>query len=80
MNKQDIDEQINKGSTKLNNEKNIFEISYEWVQQEAEQLIKRKLTEEELYSVKKGIEWGLLTDIDTVFSTAILEAVNIQDI
>ena len=46
----------------------------------AEQLIKRRLTEEELYSVKKGIEWGLLTDIDTVFSTAILEAVNFQDI
>ena len=64
----------------MNNEKNIFEISYEWVQQEAEQLIKRRLTEEELYSVKKGIEWGLLTDIDTVFSTAILEAVNFQDI
>ena len=60
------------------NEKNIFEISYEWVQQEAERLIKRRLTDEELYSVKKGIEWGLLTDIDTVFSTAIIEATKID--
>ena len=60
----------------MNDEKNIFEISFEWVQLEAERLIKRRLTNEELYSVKKGIEWGLLTDIDIVFSTAIREATN----
>jgi hypothetical protein len=53
----------------------IFSISVEWVQQEAEKLIKRRLTDDELYSVKKGIEWGLLTDIDIVFKTAIEEAI-----
>lgn len=58
----------------MNSNENIFEISIEWVQLESERLINRRLTEEELSSVKKGIEWGLLTDIDTVFSTAILNA------
>lgn len=55
---------------------NIFEVSVEWVQLEAEKLVNRRLTDEELYSVKKGIEWGLLADIDTIFSTAIKNAVN----
>lgn len=57
-------------------DENIFSISVEWVQLESERLIKRRLTDNELYSVKKGIEWGLLTDIDTVFKAAIEEAVN----
>jgi hypothetical protein len=57
-------------------EEKIFSISVEWVQLESERLIKRRLTDDELYSVKKGIEWGLLTDIDTVFKAAIEEAVN----
>jgi hypothetical protein len=57
-------------------EEKIFSISVEWVQLESERLIKRRLTDNELYSVKKGIEWGLLTDIDTVFKTAIEEAVS----
>jgi len=57
-------------------EEKIFSISVEWVQLESERLIKRRLTDDELYSVKKGIEWGLLTDIDTVFKAAIEEAVS----
>lgn len=57
-------------------EEKIFSISVEWVQLESERLIKRRLTDGELYSVKKGIEWGLLTDIDTVFKAAIEEAVS----
>ena len=56
-------------------EENIFAISVEWIQLEAEELINRRLTESELFSVKKGIEWGLLTDIETVFKTAILSSV-----
>jgi len=59
----------------MENQEDIFAISIEWVQLEAEKLVNRRLTEEELYSVKKGIEWGLLTDIDTVFKTAIRNAV-----
>ena len=57
-------------------EEKIFSISVEWVQLESERLIKRRLADDELYSVKKGIEWGLLTDIDTVFKAAIKEAVS----
>ncbi|HNA91991.1 MAG TPA: hypothetical protein PK695_09055 [Chitinophagaceae bacterium] len=54
----------------------IFSITKEWVQEEAKQIIKRNLTDEELYSVKKGIESALLFDIDTIFKTAIKEAVS----
>jgi hypothetical protein len=57
-------------------EEKIFSISVERVQQEVERLIKRRLTDDELYSVKAGIEWRLLSDIDIVFKTAIEEAVN----
>ena len=57
-------------------EEKIFSISVEWVQLESERLIKRRLTDDELYSVKKGIEWGLLTDIDTIFKAAIKDAVS----
>ena len=53
---------------------NIFEISIEWVQAEAKKLIGRKLTDDEIFSVKKGIESGLLFDIETVFETAIENA------
>lgn len=54
----------------------IFTISVEWVQQEAEQRINRRLTDDELSSVRKGIESGLLFDIDTVFTAAIDNAVS----
>ena len=57
-------------------EEKIFSISVEWVQQEDEKLIKRGLTEDELDSVNKWIEWGLLTDIAIVFKTAIQEAIH----
>lgn len=51
--------------------KNIFEISIECIQTEAEKLIDRRLTDDDIFSVKKGIELGLLFDIETVFKTAI---------
>lgn len=55
--------------------KNIFEISVEAVQREAEEIVGRRLTWEELYRAQKGIEAGLFFDIDTVYRTAIEEAV-----
>jgi hypothetical protein len=54
-----------------NQEEYIFSITTEWVQLEAERLVGRRLTDDELSSVKKGIEWGLLADIDIIFKTAI---------
>ncbi len=58
----------------MEKEENIFEISVEWVQLEAEKLVNRRLNEDELHSVKKGLEWGLLADIDNIFKTMIEEA------
>ena len=58
-----------------NKDEIIFSITKDWIQKESDQLIGRNLTECELYTVKKCIEWGLLTDIDTVFKTAIYEAI-----
>jgi hypothetical protein len=58
----------------MENSDNIFSISVEWVQLEAMELINRRLTDDELSSVKKGIDSALLFDIDTVFKTAIKNA------
>lgn len=62
----------------MSENENIFEISIEWVQEEAKKLIGRKLTDGEISSVKKGIESGLLFDIETVFKTAIENATESQ--
>ncbi|HHT9104473.1 MAG TPA: hypothetical protein ACFYD7_01215 [Candidatus Wujingus californicus] len=59
----------------INKEELIFSITKDWIQKESNQSIERNLTGCELYTVKKCIEWGLLTDIDTVFKTAIREAI-----
>jgi hypothetical protein len=59
----------------MNNQGNIFSISVEQVQEEAERFIGRMLSEEELYQVKKGIEMGVLTSFDIVLHSAITEAI-----
>lgn len=59
----------------INKDELIFSITKDWIQKESDQLIGRNLTECELDTVKKCIEWGLLTDVDTVFKTAIREAI-----
>jgi hypothetical protein len=56
----------------------LFYVNVGWVQEEAKRLVKRRLTDSELLSVKKGLEWGLTTDIDTVFEAAIEEAIEIH--
>ena len=59
----------------MDDQDKIFSIAVDWVQEEAKLLVGRKLTHNELISVKKGIEAALLFDIDTIFKTSILLAV-----
>jgi len=54
----------------------IFTIKVRDLQNEAIQRIGRELTEDELASASKGVESGLFFDIDTVFETAIDEAIS----
>ena len=56
-------------------EKTVFFVTVEELQQEAIRYINRKLTNEEIYKASKGIKAGLLFDIETVFKTAIEESV-----
>lgn len=48
---------------------NVFVISLNDLQIEAKEGIGRELTEEEVLIAKKGLENGLLTSIDIVYST-----------
>jgi hypothetical protein len=59
----------------MRNNKILFSVNVGWVQAEAKDYINRKLTDDELLLVKKGLEEGLGFDIETVFQTAIDTAV-----
>lgn len=58
------------------NSETIFSVTVEELQNEAMRRIGRKLTDEELSVASRGIESGLSFDIDTVFQTAIEEAIS----
>lgn len=53
----------------------LFAITVEDLQEFAMDKIGRTLTEEELHIAKKGLEWGLLTDIETVYHTIVTEMI-----
>jgi hypothetical protein len=55
--------------------KAVFAITEDHVQLEAERIVGRRLTRDEMYFATKGIEAGLSFDVDTVYATAIEEAV-----
>ena len=65
-------------TTEKDSDKIVFVVTVGDIQQESIRLIGRKLTDEELDTATKGIDWGLSFDIDTVFKAAIDEAVDIN--
>lgn len=56
-------------------DKLVFSITLEDLQSEALEKIGRTLTEEEILVAKKGLESGLLTDINTVYATIFREMI-----
>ena len=54
---------------------NVFAISIGDLQFEAKETLGRELTEEEILIAKKGLENGLLTSIDIVYSTIFSEMI-----
>jgi hypothetical protein len=54
---------------------NVFAISIQDLQFEAQEKIGRELTEAEIIIAKKGIENGLLTSIDIVYNTIFSELI-----
>lgn len=59
----------------INKDDILFYISKETLQYEAMEIIGRSLTEEELDFARKGLEWGLMTDIDTVYNAIMSEMI-----
>ncbi|MBI5892924.1 MAG: hypothetical protein HZB79_04630 [Deltaproteobacteria bacterium] len=55
----------------------LFVITREDVQYEAKEKLGRELTEDEIEIAKKGLECGLLTDIDSVYD-AIFEEIHTE--
>ncbi|MEA3476250.1 MAG: hypothetical protein U9R23_07415 [Candidatus Cloacimonadota bacterium] len=53
----------------------LFYISKETIQYEALEKIGRYLTDDELEIAKEGLEWGLMTDIDSVYNTILFEMI-----
>lgn len=56
-------------------DKIIFSVTENELQFEAERIIGRSLTDDELAYACKGIEWGLGTGIEIVFNSAIRQSV-----
>lgn len=56
-------------------DKLVFSITLEDLQSEALEKIGRTLTDEEILAAKKGLEFGLYTDIDTVYATIFCEMI-----
>ena len=59
-----------------NNKHLVFAITLEDLQSESLKKIGRTLTDQEIYIAKKGLEFGLLTDIDTVYKTIFTEMID----
>lgn len=59
----------------VNSEEVLFAITTIDIQDEALEKLGRESTQEELLIAKKGLESGLLTDIDTIYRTILTEMI-----
>jgi hypothetical protein len=59
----------------IEKEKLVFAITLPDLQHESLERIGRVLTDEEIHVARKGLESGLLTDIDTVYKTIFSEMI-----
>lgn len=59
----------------LRSDEIVFVITKQDLQFEAKEKIGRELTDDEISIAKKGLESGLLTDIDTVYQTIFTEMI-----
>ena len=53
----------------------IFSITESDIQDEAKRLIGRRLTNDDIQVAKKGLEHGILTGIDVIYRTILLEMI-----
>jgi allophanate hydrolase subunit 2 len=60
----------------LNSNDVVFLISKADLQHEAQKKIGRKLNFEEIEIARKGLQFGLLTDIETIYRTIFFEMIN----
>jgi hypothetical protein len=59
----------------VRNKEVVFAITLGDLQSEAQEYIGRRLTDEEILIAKKGLEGGLLTDINTIYKCIFLEMI-----
>ena len=59
----------------LNPNSILFAITVEDIQFEANESLGRELTEDELYIARKGLECGLLTNIDVIYETIFFDLI-----
>ncbi|MFA6570727.1 MAG: hypothetical protein WCT77_05760 [Bacteroidota bacterium] len=59
----------------VNTDDLVFYLRKEDLQYEALEKIGRTLTDDEIHVAKKGLDWGLLTDIDVVYNTIFREMI-----
>jgi|WetSurMetagenome_2_1015567.scaffolds.fasta_scaffold141637_2 hypothetical protein len=60
---------------KQNKNKIVFSICIEDLQNEAIEKMGRMLTDDEIAVAKKGLEMGILTDIDSIYNTIFFEMI-----
>lgn len=54
----------------------LFCITEEELQSEAKQILGRRLNEEEIIIAQKGLDYGIMTSIDTVYRTIFKEMID----